>query len=626
MIYRWGEGNYYLSLLKNSKPNSLAVKSEKNVQGCLGFVGNISISNGRKLVFAVQRQAFFEDIDKIKDHLGRLAENGYDVCLVIDAKDSYKEVKSRRIEYQYTPEEMDKIIDTNEYLKSKGMKQDIRFSEFKFVNREDEFESSWELGKVIRANNEIEKIVDYIKEKKFSPFETMVYIHKYIGDNFSYTDEDTYKNIKKSEETRNIVYAYENSHIVCCGFASLVKAIIDRLDNPNLKCQYETAIVFDKNSNKYYGHAFNSIEICDEKYGIDETCTYREDACWDCKKADFQFACFTHFLQPFQELDSDREYAFRKVDENISNRVGYSPSVYYYGNSKRKYWKELLKGSKQTISIRQLSKAYRVVLSANNKKISKEEIKEGFSKVYRASILRAMFGLERNAINSFVFAANRKGYYNNKEVILEILKNKCEILKDADDDLKKDKEFILEAIKINEDALQYADDSLKQDKTFLLKAIKINSKVAKYIDENLLKDEDFVLSMMKINKYLFEYADESLRKNENFVLKVIKSDYGLFQFADASLKYKESFLLKAIKINQNIFYYIDDDFKEKEFLIEAVKANPLLINRLDEKYDKDFLQEVIKVVPDLLNYVNKMYLKKIEKLLNEIKEIPGENE
>ena len=58
---------------------------------------------------------------------------------------------------------------------------------------------------------------------------------------------------------------------------------------------------------------------------------------------------------------------------------------------------------------------------------------------------------------------------NDKEVILEAVKQEGMALKYASEELKNDKEFISEVIKQNGSALNYISKELRNDKEFMLK-------------------------------------------------------------------------------------------------------------------------------------------------------------
>ena len=64
---------------------------------------------------------------------------------------------------------------------------------------------------------------------------------------------------------------------ICVGHASLVKAVVDRLNDPNLKCRFISVDVTKKHTSA--GHAMCIVDILDNKYNIKGS--YAEDVCYD---------------------------------------------------------------------------------------------------------------------------------------------------------------------------------------------------------------------------------------------------------------------------------------------------------------------------------------------------------
>ena len=61
--------------------------------------------------------------------------------------------------------------------------------------------------------------------------------------------------------------------------------------------------------------------------------------------------------------------------------------------------------------------------------------------------------------------------YNNKEELLNLIKNDVISLQFANDDLLNDKEFVLECIKINGWVSNYVSNNLKDDKDIVINSL-----------------------------------------------------------------------------------------------------------------------------------------------------------
>ena len=220
-----------------------------------------------------------------------------------------------KVSYLYSPEEMNILDDLNSYLsKATGNKfNEIMYQETVRYQSDNE---KWKHSQVKKANSNLNQIVNNIKKANLSPFETMIWIHKYAS-SFSYWGSDY-----SYEEEKNRVLlsslGVENPYIVCVGYANLVKAIIDELDIPDLKCDLNSCDIRKlSNLKTFSGHANNIITIKDEKYNIDGV--FMEDACWDCvdeKSIRKTGRGFANCLYPVNDVQhiSDRIYIDGVVD------------------------------------------------------------------------------------------------------------------------------------------------------------------------------------------------------------------------------------------------------------------------------------------------------------------------
>ena len=241
----------------------------------------------------------YEFLETVEKYCNKLLEQGLQVRLLINAPMREKKNESQA-DYLYSTETINNLVQINNRLQAKGMKKQICFNEYSKVEYEDQFDNSWELNDVIKANRSIDNIVAKIKESKLSPFEAMVYIHKYITSNFQYTESTGHGSWEKSRVLPSI---FVEGKIVCSGYASFVKAIIDKLNDPNLKCGFVGCELYNKNLTYSLmgAHCHNLINIKDEKYGINGV--YVEDACWDSKREGFdQGRGFAHCLYPVGDL------------------------------------------------------------------------------------------------------------------------------------------------------------------------------------------------------------------------------------------------------------------------------------------------------------------------------------
>lgn len=216
-------------------------------------------------------------------------------------------------DYLYDEKDLAKIVELNNRLAEAGMKKGIVFDEYRSISSLEDYDKSWKIEDVVKANSELDNIAANIKKMNLSPFETMLFIHSYLTKNFAYAEGGT-------EECRVVPGIIKTHKIVCSGYASFVKTIVDKLNMPELKCEIVGCEIYKKSLTYEFegGHCHNIIQISDPKYGIEGY--YVEDACWDAKTKEFaRGRGFSHCLYPVTDLEHFNGMHY--VQKDSANRL-----------------------------------------------------------------------------------------------------------------------------------------------------------------------------------------------------------------------------------------------------------------------------------------------------------------
>ena len=247
------------------------------------------------LCFTVSKENFFKNYDYIYGVCVDALRNGKKIKFAI-SQDMREQSNDDVANYVYSGEEFNKIIDFNNRLKTLGMEENVKFNEYRPIDTLHEFDDAWDLEHVKLANDNVDKVVDYIKKQNFTPYEAMIFIHRYITKNFEYRQTTVNSNDV-------IVGAYNKKAIICSGYASLTKAIIDKLGDPNLSCDLISCKFYtDKHFPQLEGsHCQCLVHINDPKYNINGH--YINDACWDARTQEFKSGRgFGHFMYPVNDV------------------------------------------------------------------------------------------------------------------------------------------------------------------------------------------------------------------------------------------------------------------------------------------------------------------------------------
>lgn len=256
--------------------------------------------------------------------------NIYNLPLNIYVVGGTKFNKTEKVDMLFSDTDFDKLVHLDMVLKENN-KNSLRFME-SISNPE----HSWTIDQVKNANQKVDEIVNTIKSKKFSPLEAMAYIHS-MATLFTYKEnEDNFM------ESRTLVGITNSKHIVCVGYSTFVKAIIDKLQLHGLSCEnFSSTLTRDEsivleNGEKLpgigSGHVQSMITINDSKYKVKGT--YINDACFDSRDTDYPNGKgYANFMFPVTDLLNYVGYKFNQptdlsslIDQLIGTNEDIDPS------------------------------------------------------------------------------------------------------------------------------------------------------------------------------------------------------------------------------------------------------------------------------------------------------------
>ena len=275
------------------------------------------IENFRNIMIGLDKDCICRGtVTDIKRIVELLNAKGMIIRVAIDST-SKNQSNSSNINYLYGRKKTKMLLDLYNYLIDVGC-EELVVGEFIEIKKLEDFEKTWTIRQVIEANNQVDKMVNLIKHVELSPFEAMLFIHK-AATWFEYkkpTDEFV-------ESGRVLPSIFKDEKIVCSGYASFVKAVIDKLNLENvldgtLVCEVVGCTLQEKGDNgkiiEESAHCHNLIRIEDDKYGIKGV--YVEDACWDCAKPKRknmeEGRGFAHCLYPVADLLNFTDKVYRQ--------------------------------------------------------------------------------------------------------------------------------------------------------------------------------------------------------------------------------------------------------------------------------------------------------------------------
>ena len=372
----------------------------------------LSEENKKTLIIALDKKNINkENIDEIIEYVRKSKKAGLKVLMGIDSS-MFTEKKDEKVNYVYSKEEIELLLKLDEELKANDY-PGLRITEITRIYNKESLENAWSLDKVLSANEKIDIPVQHIIKNNLSPFEAMLYIHSWAS-GFEYNRDI----LSSGERSRVLPHILNDKYIVCSGYATLIKAIIEKVNMPGLKCEFQgCSIIRDKKST---GHCHNLVHIEDPKYDIKGT--YVEDACWDSKRKG-EPQGFAHCLYPVEDVMHYNNMKYREVESEYR----YSNVIGNYENFVREKEKNIISKLKykieDTFGIPKLYKKYRNF----SKPIDLKKYEEGLMVVYGtfSDNKEAVEELiKRDVTKSMNVALNTFNKSSRNTFIKEFIKNK----------------------------------------------------------------------------------------------------------------------------------------------------------------------------------------------------------
>lgn len=128
--------------------------------------------------------------------------------------------------------------------------------------------------------------------------------------------------------------------------------------------------------------------------------------------------------------------------------------------------------------------------------------------------------------------------WNNKEVVMSIVKKNGKKLKLASKKLRNDPDVVLAALKKGRNALNYGSKELRANKKFILNAINSDKDGGSlyYASKELKNDYDVIEAAINRNGANIFYASEQLKNNKNLALLALLNNAYIFDYLGEDLR------------------------------------------------------------------------------------------
>jgi len=176
---------------------------------------------------------------------------------------------------------------------------------------------------------------------------------------------------------------------------------------------------------------------------------------------------------------------------------------------------------------------------------------------------------------------------NDREIVLEAVKQKGTVLEHASEELKNDREIVLEAVKKSGEALQYASEALKNDREIVLEAVKQYAGAYNHASGELKTKKYFILGALKVNADVFNHIGK-YHSSYKAVLDCVKQNGKVLQYASPVLRGNREIVLEAVKQSWEALQYASPDLRgNREIVLEAVKQSREALQYASEELQND---------------------------------------
>lgn len=199
---------------------------------------------------------------------------------------------------------------------------------------------------------------------------------------------------------------------------------------------------------------------------------------------------------------------------------------------------------------------------------------------------------------------------NNRETLINDIKNGNVVFNTLSKEEKEDKEIILtflKHIRMYVSDMRLLSKELLADKDIAIAMVSQEGSLLKFINDDFKIDEDVVYAAVKDSASSIVYADPIFLSNKDKVMKLIEANYTILLSVTADLKKDRDIAIKSVTedgLALGLLPHFNDD---KEIVELAIKGNGMAIKFASEKWqnNKELVLKTFKKNANSFIYLNK---------------------
>lgn len=222
--------------------------------------------------------------------------------------------------------------------------------------------------------------------------------------------------------------------------------------------------------------------------------------------------------------------------------------------------------------------------------------------------------MDREIILEFV---NRKAdilplikeeFRDDQEIVLKAVQRKGEMLQFASPRLRSNRDVVLTAVQNNGLALEFASAELRGNPEVALAALKQNIAALPFVSKELHCDREAVLALLQRSGTALQYVNEELRRDRKVAFTSIEQDGRALRHAPDEIRCDPEAVLSAVQQDGKIMRFANAELRrDRNFVLKAVEKNGMALQfvSLELRNDQDVVLAAVKQNGRALQFAHK---------------------
>jgi hypothetical protein len=188
---------------------------------------------------------------------------------------------------------------------------------------------------------------------------------------------------------------------------------------------------------------------------------------------------------------------------------------------------------------------------------------------------------------------------NNKQIMMNYIKNEGYLLAIASKNLQNDEEIVILAVKNDGSSLEYASKRLQNNREIGLAAVKNDGDALHYVSEKLKDDSEIVINAVQNNGYILNSASKRLKNDKKIVMIAVTQNGYALNYTSEDLKDDEDIVIIAVQNKGCALMYASKRLQNnKNIVISAIQKDIYALRYASEELQND--EEIKKIINNII--------------------------